>query len=195
MAGWWHRGIGRAGAVCLAAVVGGVFSFAVCWFAGVAYVGGSSQFENPATYLHAEAAARGETVAVATGAVDEDVEGLFTIDFLTGELQCFVLYVKGPGANKIGGHFKRNVVADLGLEKGKKPKYLLVTGRANFTRGAAGVRPGFSVVYVIDDNSGKFAVYGLHWDKTKAVKGVPQAGTFILLDKKQNRVAPLRDMP
>jgi hypothetical protein len=146
----------------------------------------------PERYLHAEAAARGETLAVATGAIDEDVEGLFTVDFLTGDLQCFVLYVKSSAPDKVGGRFVRNVVKDLGMEKGKKPRYLLVTGRANFPHGGGAVRPAFSAVYVIDDNTGKWAAYVVPWDRPKVVKGTPQTGTLILVGQGSAR-AMMRD--
>ncbi len=41
----------------------------------------------PETVLNASASHGGETFAMATGPVDADVEGLFMLDFLTGELQ------------------------------------------------------------------------------------------------------------
>jgi hypothetical protein len=171
--------------------MGGCLLSLFCWRAD----NGWDHLGIPTTYLQAEAAVQGKTVAVATGAIDEEVEGLFTIDFLTGDLQCFALYVKSPAADKIGGCFGRNVLADLGVDKAKKPEFLLVTGRANFPRGTAGARPGFSVVYVIDDTTGRFAAYTVPWDKTKAVRGVPQKDALVLLGKGTARTARLREEP
>ena len=42
----------------------------------------------PEVVLNATASHSGETFAMATGPIDSDVEGLFVLDYLTGELQC-----------------------------------------------------------------------------------------------------------
>jgi hypothetical protein len=88
----------------------------------------------------------------------------------------------------------RNVIEDMGLEKGKKPRYLLVTGRAKFPHGGGDIRPAFSVVYVIDDHTGKWAAYGVPWDRTKALHGALQTGTLILLGQGSTR-AVMREKP
>src|SRR4051794_2768076 len=41
--------------------------------------------------LKAMASSSSDTFAVATGPVDDDVEGFYTLDFLTGDLSCFVI--------------------------------------------------------------------------------------------------------
>jgi hypothetical protein len=141
------------------------------------------------TPLYATAAVNSETMAVATGMVDEDVEGLFTLDFLTGELSCNVLSTRIGVFNAI---FRTNIVKDLPMNRQKTPQYLLVTGMASFTRGISLTRPGLSVVYVIDANSGNFAAYGVPWRRDFAKSGRPQAGTLTLLDKGSARTAPVR---
>ncbi len=142
----------------------------------------SGTFALPETALHAAGASRTETMAVATGPIDEDTEGLFILDFQTGELMCFVIYQKGAGKRKIGGFFRTNVIKDLGFEKQKKPNYLLVTGETNFLRGGGVLRPGISVAYVVDVNTGKFAAYVVPWDQTAHARMVPQTAQLITLD-------------
>ena len=147
----------------------------------------------PEVQLHATASHGTDTLAAATGPVDEEVEGLYTLDFLTGDLQCFVVYVRGSTAGKIGGLFKKNVIADLGIEKTKKPNYLLLTGQARFAGRGGQARPALSIVYVIDANTGAFSTYSIPWNSNLHVRGTPQAGALILLDKGIARTAVIRE--
>jgi len=144
----------------------------------------------PDSSLHAVAAIGGESFAVATGPIDDDAEAYFAIDFLTGELQCTVLNYR---TGKFDALFKANVIAALDIDKSKKPTYLLVTGQVNFRRGGATARPGHSVVYVMDGNTGNFAAYGVPWRPDLAASGRPQAGELMLLDGGKARTLAIRE--
>ena len=48
----------------------------------------------PEGRLHAAAAVQNEAYAMATGPIDEDVEGLFILNVLTGDLQCSVMSIR-----------------------------------------------------------------------------------------------------
>lgn len=111
--------------------------------------------------LHAAAAQAGGAMAVATGLIDEGVEGIFVLDFISGDLTCGVL---NPRNGQLGGLFKRNVVQDLGVEQGKQPKYLMVTGEFQITGQVNNTKPAFSLVYVGDANTGKYVGYMLPWN-------------------------------
>ena len=55
----------------------------------------------PHTPLHAVSTDRGETYAIATGPVDNEVEAVYFLDFLTGDLGAIVLGrqpVPGPAS-------------------------------------------------------------------------------------------------
>lgn len=145
----------------------------------------------PETVLNATASHSGETFAMATGPVDTDVEGLFTLDFLTGQLQGRVIYPHRQG--QFGGLFTYNVIADLGVQAGKKPDYVMVTGQANFTRGAAANTPAGCVIYVADANTGNFAAYTIMFNRTAYRAGAPQQGTFTLLGVGKAREIAVRD--
>ena len=145
----------------------------------------------PETVLHATGSHGGETFAMATGPIDTDVEGVFMLDFLTGELQCRVVYPHRNG--QFGGLFKYNVITDLGVQTGKKPDYVLVTGAANFTRGAATTTPAGCAVYVADANTGNFAGYTFMFNRTAYRAGAPQTGTFVLLGVGKAREIIMRD--
>jgi hypothetical protein len=130
---------------------------------------------------------------MASGVIDEDIEGLFTLDYLTGELQCWVLYTRAPNP-AFGGVFKHNVLQDLGVQQGKgKPNYVMVTGQANFQRGAGAMAPAGTVVYVADGNTGNFAAYTIFWNRTAARSLQAHQGPFTLLATGKARTLEIRE--
>ncbi len=140
--------------------------------------------------VDATASAWSESLCAATGPIDEEMEGLFTLDALTGDLQCAVLNGR---TTKFAGLFRKNVLADLGVDATKKPSYLLLTGAAVFPGQSGNVRPGNSVAYVIDTTTGRFAVYGVPWQRTLSARGAAQQGALILLDTGTARNVVIRD--
>jgi len=130
-----------------------------------------------------------DTFAIATGSVDDDVEGLYTLDFLTGDLQCFVI---NPRTGKFGGWFKANVAAHLGAEKGKKPNYLLTTGMINVQGYGGNQRPAASLCYVVDANTGDVAAFSFPWAKSATAAGMAQATEMALVGKWKARDINLR---
>jgi hypothetical protein len=130
--------------------------------------------------LKAMASHGSETFAIATGPVDDDVEGLFTLDFLTGDLSCVVINGRN-GA--IGGMFKTNVASVMGAEKGKKPSYLMVTGQIGSVGNYGGQRPAGCLCYVVDANSGDVAAFSFPWAKAATSAGVTQATEMRVVQK------------
>ena len=112
------------------------------------------------------------------------MEGLFILDFVTGELACAVLNSR---TTKLGGVFKTNIIKDLGIEEAKKPAYLMTTGAATFVGRTGNSQPARCIVYVCDQNTGNFGAYSLAWNRTAAQKGVMQSGMLILLHKDNAR--------
>ncbi len=134
--------------------------------------------ELPPIDLHASGASSNDAFAICTGMIDEQVEGVFMLDFLTGDLQCLVL---NPRTGKFNGQFAINVIKVLGVDQQKKPRYLMVTGSVGWIGMAGITRPASAVCYVVDANTGAYAALGLPWNFTKAQAGVPQGGTFNVL--------------
>jgi hypothetical protein len=123
----------------------------------------------PEALLNATATHGTDNFAIATGPVDEDVEGIFLLDFLTGDLQCWALNGR---TGTWGALYK--------YKPGKTPKFLMVTGMANFRGGTTGqIQPGGSLVYIVDANTGNVAVYGVPVNRQASRVGVPQIGTLI----------------
>jgi hypothetical protein len=139
--------------------------------------------------LKASASHGSDTFAIATGAVDDDVEGLYTLDFLTGDLQCFVI---NPRTGNFGGWFKTNVASHLGIEKGKKPNYLLATGLINVQGSGGNQRPAATMCYVVDANTGDVAAFSFPWAKSATAAGMAQATEMRLVGKWKARELNLR---
>jgi len=144
----------------------------------------------PEVILNATASHSGDTFAMATAYIDSEVEGVFLLDYLTGELRCYVIY---PRTGKFGAMYKYNVIADLGVQQGKNPNYVMVTGQHSFSRGGAAATPAGCAVYVADANSGNFAAYTIMWNRTMYRSSAPQAGTFTLLDVGKARTVEIRE--
>lgn len=132
--------------------------------------------------LAAAGAMNTERFAVATGPVDDEVEGLFILDFVTGELQCQVMNVRN---SRFGGSFRTNVLQDLGTGPRKNNQLALVTGESHFARAGRVARVGRSVAYVLDPSTGIYAAYALKWRPELAAAGRQQSGALELLDRGQ----------
>ena len=143
----------------------------------------------PETLLHATASHSGDSLIMATGWMDAEIEGLFTLDCLTGDLQCFVI---NPQVRGIGAVFHHNVIGELGAVQGKKPNYVMVTGQASIAKGTTLAAPARCVVYVADANTGNFAAYSLVWNRTMFLANTRPPGGFTLLGTGTARNVPIR---
>lgn len=170
-------GVSLGVTICAAALVG---------FLAGRQTGGRIQL--PETLLHASATESGDTMAIATGLIDEGVEGLFILDFITGNLQVAVI---NPRTGQLGGLYFHNVAADLGTQQGKAPKYLIVTGEYMYRSFTGNVRPAQSIVYVADATSGRYAAYMLPWDRQASSYNFAQVNPMILLGKGLARNVPV----
>jgi len=134
----------------------------------------------PNVPLHAVATDRTDGFAIATGYCDESVEAIYFLDFLTGNLSAAVV-------SKQDGHFNafftHNVVADLGVNPAKPPRFLLTTGTVDMRRSGGKINAlSRSLVYVAELQSGKVAAYAIPWSSTAWNAGQTLRGPFTLLD-------------
>lgn len=132
----------------------------------------------PAELLHASATDSSNTMAIATGHIADGVEGLFVLDFITGNLRCQVLNPRTGGA---GGVYQHNVSLDLGVQQGKQPHYLMATGVAEFRVAGGNIVPAGCIVYIADANTGRYAAYALPWNKVAAQSNQAQAYPMVQL--------------
>ena len=142
----------------------------------------------PQVPLHASATVGLDKFAIATGLVDSGMEGLYFLDYLTGDLKCAVM---NPKTRKFNSLFTRNIAADFeGV--GQNPRYLIVTGLSQLPRGRAGFQFASSTIYVAEATSGQVAAYSLPWNSSAQAGGKPQQGEFVPLDIVKMRTAYVR---
>lgn len=151
----------------------------------------AATFTLPATAVEATATQAHDNFVIATGFVDEGLEALYFLDFMTGELKAVVINERGGG---FAAMYRRNIMQDFGPQTVANAKYLMVTGRANnLQRVGAKGRIGENVLYVVEATSGKIVAYGIPWTPTLAAAGKPQRGTFLPLAMGTLRTEVVRD--
>ena len=159
----------------------------------------------PATQVQAVATDRAENYAIATGWVDEGVEAVYFLDFLTGTLRAAV---PSNQSRDFRARFEANVLADLQkiiemqnanlaaanaqrarsglpplppLQVPQNPRFLMVTGNLDIRRGAAArTRPGAALVYVAEVNTGIVLAYVVPWNQSAHAANQPQSGPLEL---------------
>ena len=129
--------------------------------------------------FHPDATSMGKSISVATGWVTDSVEGIFVLDHLTGNLQCWVMNSR---SGEIGGVFRGNVTAALGLQAKADPDYVIATGRFDFSNFREGnFKYAKCICYVGESSSGKILAYSFTYDPTTGARGLPQLGDLNLI--------------
>jgi hypothetical protein len=100
----------------------------------------------PSIPLHATATHALDKFAICTGLVDDGVEALYFLDYLTGDMRAAVI---NPKTGRFNSFFTRNIAADFG-GAGRGTGYLMVTGFADMPRGVNNFQFAQSIVYVAD---------------------------------------------
>ena len=131
----------------------------------------------PQIPLYASATQGVENFAVATGMIHNGVEGLYFLDFTTGDLKAAVVNPKNGLFNSV---FSHNILADFGPIK--NPKFLIVTGEANMPRGRAAFQYAQSIIYVAEVTTGQVIAYSVPWNSARQAAQQPQQGPFVRLD-------------
>jgi hypothetical protein len=130
-----------------------------------------------------------DNFAIATGLVDDEIEALYFLDFLTGDLRAAVVSRRN---GEFTGFFQYNVLSDFD-EIGDSPRFLMVTGLADLPRGRGPSQIGQCLVYVAEATSGQVFAYALPFDATMNAAGKSQVGQFIKVGGGSFRDAFVRD--
>ncbi|MGW8258260.1 MAG: hypothetical protein ACWGMZ_12295 [Thermoguttaceae bacterium] len=141
----------------------------------------------PHTPLHAVATDRSESYLIATGLLDSDVEAVFLLDCLTGDLTAAVL---GKNTGGFTSLFRYNVLKDLQVDQSKNPHFLMVTGLVDLRGGYRNNYGGASVVYVAETTGGRIAAYAVPWDRARWNSHVPVQDMLRLVG-----IMPVRNTP
>ena len=156
---------------------------AVLFVAGV--VVGSLARRPDVPQVFAATAVADEAFAACTAPIDDGIEGLFLLDFETGDLTGGVL---NRTTSKFSTGYRCNVLKDLGFKAGKakSPKFLLTTGLADFA-GNAATTMARSVLYVTDAATGVTVAYGIPWNAQQANAAAPTSAQLMPLDQARPR--------
>ena len=160
-------GVGLLAGLGFGLAIGMLFAlmFAGCW---------------PNAPLHAVATDRTDGFAIATGYCDESVEAVYFLDFLTGNLTAAVV---SKQTGRFNAYYTHNVDADLHVNPGRPPRFLLTTGNAELLRtGGKTSALSRSLVYVAELQSGNVAAYAIPWSSSAWNAGQTVRGQFTLLD-------------
>ena len=83
------------------------------------------------------------------------IEGVFCLDFLTGQLRGGVLHTS---TGKFQYTYTRNIAADFNIDASAEPHFSLVSGRASLVN-SRGVQLAQGVLYVAELSSGRVLAY------------------------------------
>ena len=145
----------------------------------------------PHAPLHAVGNAAGDTFAIATGPLDEEVEGISFLDCLTGDLRAAAL---NPRLGRFLAFFQFNILPGMQIDVSKNPKFSMITGMLAVRRGTS-AGWGQSVVYVAESTTGRVGAFATPWDRAMANANKPMTGTLRLLDIAPFRTAAVRAQP
>ena len=114
----------------------------------------------------AETNDRNSKFAIATSSVmfGNGLEGVFVLDFLTGQLTGAVM------SDRLGifTHiYRRNIGADFNVDRNKRPTYAIVSGKCPLPN-RGGLQMSNSVIYVAELTSGQVRAYGFPYKISNA---------------------------
>ncbi|MEX0675718.1 MAG: hypothetical protein WD063_01500 [Pirellulales bacterium] len=144
----------------------------------------------PQVPVHAVATHGQDNFAIATGPLDENVEGIFVLDSVTGDLKAAALNIQ---TRRFNTWYEYNVSRDLPAAGAKNPQYRLVTGMTNIRQVVAAGQLGRTVVYVAEATSGQVMAYGVPWVTGRHSSPIRLRETLIPLDRWQFRTTAIRE--
>ena len=127
-----------------------------------------------------ESAVAGNQMSMATGRIEEGVEGVFALDHLTGDLFCWVI---SPRNGTLSRSRSLNVSMFLNVEG--DADYVMCTGILNIRGGRTGTSDQLadSVVYVGDGNSGRVAAFTVFYgDSGVRLEHIPDSSNMMTRD-------------
>jgi hypothetical protein len=144
----------------------------------------------PQVPLHAVATHGQDNFAICTAPMDTDVEAIFVLDDVTGDLKAAVLNIQSRRFNTF---FDYNVVQDLPTPNTKNPHYRIVSGVTNIRQLVTAGQLARSVIYVAETTSGQLVAYGIPWLPGRAAAAIPFRGSLVPLDRWQYRTTAIRN--
>jgi hypothetical protein len=122
--------------------------------------------------------------------MDNDVEAVFVLDSVTGDLKAAALNTQ---MRRFNTFYEYNVIHDLPAASSKNPSYRIVSGIANIRQNVQAGQVAHSVVYVAEVSSGQLVAYAVPWITGRASGAIPVQAQIIPLDRWQFRTTPIRN--
>ena len=118
----------------------------------------------------ATATDRTDKFLMTTVHVKPDMEAVFVLDFLTGQLTGAALNKQAPKTQFVW-YYQRSIADDFQVDPEAKPNYAIVSGVANFpNRGR--MQFGDGALYVAEMSSGMVQCYAIPYQITQRVQPV-----------------------
>ena len=102
-----------------------------------------------------------ERKTMVTVPLDAGLEAVIALDHVTADLTGYVL---DRFSGKFFIQYRYNVANDFPLRQGKQPRFLMVSGLADFRQFTSNERLADGLVYVSEENSGQVVAYGIPWN-------------------------------
>ena len=128
---------------------------AVMWLVIGVLIGVGVLWFRPQQTVYAVTTDRNEKFAVATCEMTGGIEGVFVLDFLTGQLRGAVLNTR---TGKFQFEYTRNIALDFDVDSKAEPYYTIVSGRVGLPA-TGGVTPAAGTIYVAELSSGRVNAY------------------------------------
>lgn len=109
---------------------------------------------------------RSSKFALVTAPAGSEMEGVFLLDFLTGNLQGQVLNTR---IGEFTRSYFKNITADFELDPKSEPQWAVVSGMGKLAAGR-GTSWGTSLIYVAELTSGRVIAYGFPYTETQAIQ-------------------------
>lgn len=123
---------------------------------------------------------RSEDVIMCTGLIDNDGEGIFVLDTVTGDLKGWVMDTR---SNEFRTGYAINVLDALEVNVNSNPEFTMTTGMQTFRPARGQSQLANIVIYVGESTSGKIAAFGVPWGNARRSNATPLVGAFVPLDK------------
>lgn len=130
--------------------------------------------------LRADSANSGKAVSMASVRIDDEFEGLFLLDHLTGNLYCVLI---NPRTRTEVAVFQNNVMGLLGQDRVGELDFAMITGAMNLNLGGRidNMRTAPAMVFVAEGNSGKAFGFTFNFDRQRVLNNVRQDGLLDLV--------------
>ncbi len=141
--------------------------------------------------LYAMTAQGSERKSLVTVPLDGGLEAVVALDHTTADLTGYVL---DRFSGKFFIQYRYNVAKDFPLQQGKHPRFIMVSGVADFRQFTSNGRLADGVIYVAEESSGQVVAYGIPWNtQFVASTAGPQQLQFVPLDLAKTRFASIRN--